>query len=270
MRKSRFGLGVLVALACGWIAAEAIAIELDPATVLYMPFEEGSGAKTADLSGKNNHGKLQGGAKWVTGKFGGGLEFNGTDSMVEIASANTLQAEDSPFTIAFWVKASPDSAQWARVVDKFYGTGYNVGRRGGDLVMGAEWAGSANSFATVSVVFDNKWHHIALTRELIVAGKIQLNALVLYMDGKEESQGAGGAAVQHNKDTTPVRIGAGDECCDEGGNAAYWLSGIVDDVLIIKKSLSVAEITALMNESVSLAVQPGGKLAASWGHLKRP
>jgi hypothetical protein len=254
-----FGLCLLVTLV-------ASAVELDPSAMLYMPFEEGKGNTTADLSGNGNDGKFVGDVKWGKGMVNGALEFNGSDSFVEIPSHKTLQAESDGWTIGVWVKADPGSGQWARVVDKFYGTGYVVGRRGGDPVMGAEWAGSPNSFATLKPVFDNKWHHIVYTREV----EKNANLHKLYMDGEFENQGAGGAVNQKNQETTPVRIGAGDQCCAEGppADVSYFFKGIIDEVLIVRKTLSEAEIKTLMKEGITLAVQPSGKLATTWATIK--
>ena len=111
---------------------------------------------------------------------------------------------------------------------------------------------------------DNKWHHIAATREV----KGGANELKIYVDGKLEATGGGGSIKQHNQDTTPVRIGTGDECCGEGGAAAYFLKGILDEVAIYRKTLTAAEIQADMTDGLLLAIEPAGKLATTWGHIK--
>lgn len=259
---------VFVGAALTALASVSYAMK-DASMVLYLPFEDGSGTVAKDLSGSGNDGKVLGAAAWTTGKIGKALEFNGKDTVVEIASNATLQMGESPFTIEAWIKGSPDSASWARIVDKFYGTGYVVGRRGGDLVVGGEFSGSPNSFATNTPVLDDAWHHIALTREVVTAGALKVNVFVLYLDGKEENNGSGGAISQKNADTTPVRIGAGDECCEEGGPAAYWFKGVIDEVAIYKKALTAAQVAADMNGVLpATAVEPNGKLATFWGAAK--
>src|SRR5689334_9457365 len=53
-------------------------------------FEENTGTTTADVSGSNNGGTLNG-ATWTTaGKFGNALSFNGTSNWVTVADANSL------------------------------------------------------------------------------------------------------------------------------------------------------------------------------------
>jgi hypothetical protein len=51
--------------------------------VLYLPFDEGSGDKTSDLSNNGNDGTLGNNPAWTEGKFKNALEFDGTDDYVE-------------------------------------------------------------------------------------------------------------------------------------------------------------------------------------------
>jgi hypothetical protein len=104
-----------------------------------------------------------------------------------------------------------------------------------------------------------------MTREVVGA----TSELKLYVDGTLEGTIQGGDANQHNQDSTPVRIGAGDECCAEGGNAAYWFKGIIDEVAIYKKVLTAAEIAKDMAGIMpATAVEPAGKLATTWSRMK--
>jgi len=45
-----------------------------PGLVGYWTFDEGSGTTASDYSGNDNHGTITG-AEWVTGQFGGALNF---------------------------------------------------------------------------------------------------------------------------------------------------------------------------------------------------
>jgi len=245
------------------------ATAFDPALVLYMPFEEGSGAKTRDVSGNGNEGSLMGGIKWTNdGKFGKALEFNGTDSQVLIKSSASLQPAESGFTIEAWIKADPGSQQWARVVDKFYGTGYCFGRRGGDPVIGAEFGGNPNSFASTTEVFDNKWHFVALVRDIKSVEGLKISQLKIYVDGKKENEIVAPNANVKNLDTTPVRIGAGDQCCAEGPpeDVAYFYKGVIDEVRIYRKALTENEIRIDMESPASVSILE--KLPVTWAGIK--
>ncbi|MDA1190635.1 MAG: LamG domain-containing protein [Candidatus Poribacteria bacterium] len=246
------------------VCASAFAIQLDDDVMLYLPFEEGSGKVTADMSGNGNDGMLMGGLQWVDGRMGGALEFNATDTYVEVASNPTLQALGDGWTLAVWIKLTAETQAWGRIVDKFYGTGYCIGRQNVNPVMNMEWCGSANNSTTTTEVFDDNWHHVVATRD--AAGGS--NVLRLYVDGVKENEFGGGCLVQQNQDTTPVRIGAGDTCCDEGGAVGYFVDGIIDEVVIYRRALTGGEITALMNEGIDLAVQPQGKLTTTWASIR--
>ena len=55
--------------------------KIDPDSITGMwLFNEGKGGTAADASGNGNDGEIHG-AKWVDGKFGKALEFNGTDKL---------------------------------------------------------------------------------------------------------------------------------------------------------------------------------------------
>jgi len=269
MKMTRFSILFLVALVLMFIPL--MSMGLDPDLVLYMPFDEGSGVTTQDISEKGNNGELVGAVVWSNdGKFGNALEFNGVDSQVVIQSSASLQPDDSDFTIEAWIKADPGSQDWARVVDKFYGTGYCFGKRGADLVIGSEFGGNPNDFASTTEVFDNEWHHVALVRDVKGVEDLKVSQLKIYVDGVKENEIVAPNADVHNMDTTPVRIGAGDECCEEGpsDNAAYFYKGIIDEVLIYRKALTDDEIMTDMESGAVTAVQPSRKLSTTWANIK--
>ena len=258
---------VLVAMAIPYTA-----MGIDPTLVLYMPFEEGSGNTTKDMSGNGNNGTLAGGVSWINGgKFNKALEFNGTDSQVLIQSSASLQPGDSGFSIEAWINADPGSQDWARVVDKFYGTGYCFGKAGSGLTIGSEFGGNPNSFASTTAVFDKTWHHVALVRDITTVGGVVTSQLSIYVDGNKESDIIAPNVNVKNLDTTPVRIGAGDQCCAEGPpeDVAYFFKGVIDEVLIYRKALTVDEIKKDMGGASIAAVQPSEKLSTTWAEMKK-
>ena len=56
-----------------------------PGVVTELHFNEGAGTTTADASGNGHIGTLVNGPTWGPGKYGQGLNFNGTNSYVNIA-----------------------------------------------------------------------------------------------------------------------------------------------------------------------------------------
>ncbi len=68
----------------------------------HWKLDEASGVVTRDSSGNQNIGTLQNGVKWVSGKHGSGLQFDGVDDYVSFADA-TMSAIQNNFTVSFWV-----------------------------------------------------------------------------------------------------------------------------------------------------------------------
>ena len=65
-------------------------------------FDEGEGTSAEDVTGNGHTATLEG-ATWARGKYGDGLEFNGTSSCVSIAASSDLQLTEE-FTLEAWVR----------------------------------------------------------------------------------------------------------------------------------------------------------------------
>ena len=81
--------------------AKVSEVDLSSAVGIWL-FDEGAGNATADLSEKGNHATLVKNPKWVAGKFGKALEFNGKDTCVQTGK-KLLDAREE-FTIVAWIK----------------------------------------------------------------------------------------------------------------------------------------------------------------------
>ena len=77
----------------------------DESLVLHLTFDEGEGNTVADYSIHQNNGTVIGNPKWVTGKFGSAMAFDGTADTVEIKHADILNTTTA-VTMEMWVKAS--------------------------------------------------------------------------------------------------------------------------------------------------------------------
>ena len=105
-----------------------------------------------------------------------------------------------------------------------------------------------------TVAADGKWHHVAATFD----GKV----LRAYFDGVMEGETKTEIPPDHN--TEPVRIG-------RWGNPRgdYW-EGVLDEVAMFSQALTEDEIQDItMNMRDALAVEASGKLAVTWGTIKR-
>ena len=81
----------------------------------WWPMWEGSGGKTLDISGKNNHGTLTNGPLWA----GGGLKFDGTDDYVDAGNNSNLRITGTNISVFGWVR--PESQSTYRGIIAKYG-----------------------------------------------------------------------------------------------------------------------------------------------------
>ena len=219
-------------------------------------FEEASGNKILDSSKNRLDGEItiNKGLKRVAGKFGNALEFSGAD-MVVIPDSNALDL--ASFTLAAWVKVPKLSGKWQVIVAKEARnpTGRNYGLfcniNSGIIHYSFTSAAAWKSFDAKTSVTDGKWHFIAAT--------YQKPDFKLYIDGVLDGE--------QKPDTVPdptgsfLYIGG----CDIGD---YWMTGIIDNVMLFSVGLSEQSIKELMNVNATTAVQPGGKATDAWGRIK--
>ena len=233
-----------------------VSTAVEPNTIVGMwLFDEGSGEVAKDSSGKGNDGTLAVSPKWVAGKFGKALEFNGTtDSMQAETNGFPIEADDR--TIAFWVK-SPNMAVGNRFLAG-WGTGSD--QQMSSLVMGlnnapsgklAFW-GWVNDFEAPTVLKNDTWYHITFTLEGNTSAK-------LYLDGKVDKEGSIGPGLN----TLPkTKFGIANFT-----TVMTAFTGTFDEVIVFNFALSEKDIQGLM-QGVVRAVSPLGKLVATWGQIK--
>jgi hypothetical protein len=99
----------------------------------------------------------------------------------------------------------------------------------------------------------DEWHHIAGTYD----GEI----FKAYIDGEfaEEWQYAG--TMPEN--TASVTIGKRSKAAD------CYFTGMIDEVVIFSRALSMEEVQESMEGIKTAALEPAGKLATTWAGVKR-
>ena len=214
-----------------------------PGLVAAWGFNEGAGPTTADASGNNNTGTISG-ATWSTqGRFGGALTFDGTNDVVVVANAPSLNLTTA-MTLSAWVMPTGANGGWRtilqREVDAYFlnaATGTGTRRPGG----GGTFSGSTNFVRGPGTLPLNVWTYVALTWD-----GAQLR---LYVDGALVTTAARTGVLQSV--TTPLRI---------GGNVPYgeFFQGRLDEIRIYNRALSVAELQADAATPVGTAPTPDG------------
>jgi chitodextrinase len=197
-------------------------------------FGEGTGTTTADASGSGNVGTVTG-AGWSTqGRYGNALSFNGTNSVVRVASAASLNLT-SGMTLSAWVRPAASQSGWRTILqrqaDAYFLNASNdspMRPSGGGTV-----GGNIRFISGTTANPLNTWTHVALTYDGA--------ALRLYVNGTQVATGAATGAIQTT--TNPLWI---------GGNSPYgeYFQGLIDEVRVYNRALTQADIQTDMNTPI--------------------
>ena len=211
--------------------------------VLYYKFDEASGTTAADGSGNGRPGSLVGGATFVAGQVGNGVQLDGASGYVQ---APSFQLSGGPVTFAAWVYSSNPFGLWNRVFDFGDGPSSNnlllaFSGTSGQMTL-QNFVGAANQGAITSgAVFPtNTWVHVAVT---ITPG----NA-VMYWNGV--AQASGNIGTLANTARANQYIGKSNWASDA------LFNGIIDDFRIYNRVLSATDVGQLFagNELLSPSV----------------
>ena len=198
-------------------------------------FNEGSGTVVSDVSGNGNNGTITG-ATWTTsGKYGNALTFNGTNALVAINNAASLQLT-SGMTLEAWVYPTTVSSAWRDVIykgnDNYYleGTSSKSSRPAAGAILGGVY-GEVYGTAALTA---NTWAHLAATYDGAT--------MRLYVNGVQVSSLAKTGPIATS--TNPLQI---------GGDSIYgqYFPGTIDEIRIYNRALSVAEIQTDMNTPIT-------------------
>ena len=220
----------------------------DTDLVGWWKFDETSGTIARDASGNGNDGTVKGNPIWVVGKIEGALQFDGDGDYVDVGSVGISGTD--PRTIAGWARASTTAIpSWTTVFgfapdDNTDGTYFDI--EVDDL---GNYVINVQGWQAVFSAVDMQWHHFAVT----YTG----SGGSWYLDGQyiDSLDGAVGTIDQ-------VRIGAR----LEDNN---FFPGLIDDVRIYNKALTLEEIKKLMAGSKAYDPIPadGALYKDTWASL---
>jgi hypothetical protein len=199
-------------------------------------FNEGTGTTTADASGNGNVATL-GGPTWTSqGKFGRALSFDGTNDLVTVADAPSLDLSTA-MTLEAWVYPASISG-WRTVLMKEWNAAYylyaavSAGSVSGVPGTGVNISGWQEIYGSSSLPL-NTWSHLA--------GTFDGATLRLYVNGQPVTSRALNGQVLTT--ANPLRV---------GGNTEWgeYFSGRIDEVRVYNRALSQAEIQSDMDTPV--------------------
>jgi len=228
--------------------------KIDPKSIVGMwLFDEGEGKVAEDSSGNGNDGKLMG-AKWVKGKVGNALSFDGKDNYVLIDIGGSVPQS---ITLAAWIYPIVGGVVFSELGQGVINSGWHDSQMEvlftGELKVGF-WTGAEQgiSLGKVSV---NKWYNVAMTYDK------SDSSIKGYVNGELKDKGK---LVKQYPPDLWYGIGAADTT--NLGSGAYF-NGIIDEVAIFNVALSEEDIQANMKRGT--AVYPTGKLTATWADIKQ-
>ena len=241
---------VLVVTISLW-SVGAFAAGLSDGLIGYWPLD-GNGK---DESGNGHDAALEQGAKWTNdGWMGGALAVDGAGAHAVVDSKFKL------VTTAITVVARINgwkTIDWSGIV---------VGRSPTTFWMGV----AANN--TLTYVWNNNhattWNwqgapKIPQDKWALVAIAIEADKATSYIYHREDGKlDSAENKIPHIEQTVMNLKFGWDECC-----GARYFKGIIDEVMIFDRTLSADEIK--MVAATGLPVESKGKLAVTWGTLKR-
>lgn len=220
---------------------------LSQGLVGYWLFNEGAGSVAHDISGHGNHGTLNNmspntqGSGWGGSKFGGGLNFDGSNDYVDAGNDKSTDIIE-PLSISVTVKSS-DLTNYQMILDK---AGASGSRRQYGLLIFTDGKlqfgyndGTWRNFTTTNIVITvNTTHHIVV----VIHDTTPLTAS-FYVDGSLKPNTATNAANSLPHTDWVLTIGN-----SYGGVGGDRLNGIVDPVLLYERALSPAEAKQLYED----------------------
>ncbi len=219
-------------------------IDWDHSLKGFWPIESSNDTGVYDNSTYENFGVFQNGMNTrniVPGKYGDGLEFDGSDDYLDLGTSDSMDLGTGDFTFMVWEKSyttlytkkamiltnSPASESWK---------GYGFGVMNRSYLIVSQSSGNNVTLQGTIDVTDNTWHHIAYVRHL--------GACYIYVDGVLDvnSGGMTGKNITNAQHTMIAYDGHLSSWC--------YFDGLLDESQLYNRALSRQEINASYNNGV--------------------
>ncbi len=219
-------------------------------------FNEGEGNVAKDATPNGNDATFNGNPKWVAGKFGKAISFDGVDDYLLAEDSDSLDVVGEAITLGGWIKADGFPASWNHLIRKTSAGPYIY-------ILGVHNTSLPFTFLKTDVqqytdiqgpnpVPTKKWVHLAMTYD----GK----EIAIYVNGKVQVAKPARGTIEASEGE--LRIGRGDP--------AGYFTGIIDEVAVFRVALNEDEIKKIMDKGLAafLSVELQGKLVETWGNIK--
>ncbi len=206
---------------------------------------------------KTTHGTLMGGTKFVDGKIGKALQFDGTGDDVDCGNDASFNITDA-ITVEAWFKATALD-RYQRIVSKQYQTDtttanscYQLGVDSGNKF---RWSiGGLFDYSLPSpLVSQDTWYHFVGTYDRTYAK--------MYINGQELWSSTSYTGAIRSNVNEPLTIGIS----KLGGSADYSWQGLLDDVRIYNYSRTANQVLQDYNTGMSSHAGASTGVADPWG-----
>ena len=211
----------------------------------YWPMESYNDTGVYDNSTNENFGTFQNGLNnrnIIPGKYGDGLEFDGSDDYLDVGTSNSLDLGTGDFTFMVWEKShttlyskkamiltnNPAMQSWK---------GYGFGVINSPYLIVSQSTGNNITLQGATDVTDNTWHQIAY---ICRSGEYSI-----YVDGEEDANN-GGIAAKNITNTQQTMIAY-------DGHLSSWcyFDGVLDEPQLYNRALGWDEINASYNNGIN-------------------
>jgi hypothetical protein len=197
----------------------------------YLPFDGDATSTTAAPTTAND-------VSYVPGKFGQAVQFNSTNSWVNLGDMTSYPANYS-FTMATWIKSSQTGGDPSIFGNKDWNSGSNPGfvfsSRTSNIVLNVNAGGVGRvDYTTNAPITDDTWHQVAFTVDR-TAGTI-----TEYIDGVQA--GSGSIAKFAGQPFTALRTMIGND-----GTGSYGVADNfdLDEFFLFDRALQPGEVKDL-------------------------
>ena len=208
-------------------------IDFDNSLIGYWNFENVSGNTVYDYSIYNHNGNLNGGlvinnTNSIRGNYG---FFDGNNDYVGIGSSSRYNILIN-FTIQSWIKKGSTTG-WKKIfsVGVPGNRGYSFGFNSNEVVLTKY---GILDFNTGYYINDNIWHHLVAV--------FNSSGMYLFVDG---------SLVASNSDSNNLNPTNSDNSYIGRENSGSYFNGLIDEIMIFNRSLSIQEIKALYNSKIN-------------------
>ena len=212
--------------------------KLSSGLVGYWKMDEGTGPTATDFSGNNNTGTLASGDSaptWSSGKFGTGLDFDGSNDYVFSQSSSDISGL-TQMTVSVWVNSQTASTQY--LISKWSSLQFTSRIDAQKNIWFFSGSGSNNFAETATSLTADTWQLVTLVYD----GTASTNSgrLKIYFDAVSQPLNFTGTIISS--------IPTGSDIYNFGrlsSSGGGYFNGSIDEVRIYNRALDPSEVKAL-------------------------